>query len=255
MKHGSRSLTDVDEELPGQQLAPVSHGVFPTTHWTSLLAPIRDRGQGAQAALERLCQVYRRPLVACAQHLLGQNAGEAEDVVHDYLCSLLRREDLARVHRQSGKFRSFLATGIRNQVLDLLRNRRAEKRGGGAPILSIDQMAIEPADLSTAEVVLCRSWLQASIDEVLRQLEDEWSAAGKRDEFRDLKDFALSRKSDVPRSELAARYGVSVNAVDARISRLRRRFREGLRELIGQTVSAPEEVDEEIRLLMTSLSG
>ena len=224
--------------------------LFPTTHWTTLLAPIRERGEDVAAALERLCEIYRRPLVACARHLLSDNASEAEDVVHDYICALLRRDDLAKVRRESGKFRSFLAAGIRHQVMNSAKARRAQKRGGGARLESLDELVNEPPDTATAEMALCRGWIEASINETLRLMEEEWRAADKTGEFNDFKDFAFSQKSEVSRGELAAKYGVTINAVDARISRLRRRFRQLLRELIGQTVSRPEEVDEEIRYLM-----
>jgi RNA polymerase sigma-70 factor (ECF subfamily) len=229
--------------------------MFPTTHWTTILTPIRERGEEAAAALERLCQVYRRPLVVCARQLLRNEQADAEDIVHDYLCALLRREDLTKVRREQGKFRSFLATGIRNQVINALRARRAQRRGGGARVDSLEDLNLEPADCSTAEAALCRHWIEASVAEVLRLLEEEWTLAGKQDEFKDFKEFALSKKADVPRSELAAKYGLSVNAVDVRISRFRRRFRELLRQLIAQTVSRPEEVDEEIRFLMGMLAS
>lgn len=230
-------------------------GLFPTTHWTTLLTPIREQGIEAEAALSRLCELYRGPLVACARHLLGDSASEAEDVVHDYLSALLRRDDLAKVRRESGKFRSFLATGIRHQVMNFVKARRAQKRGGGALVEAFDDLVIEPADATTADVVLSRNWIQASIAEVLREMEREWSGADKEAEFNDLKEFAFATKSGVPRAELAAKYGVTVNAIDAKISRFRRRFRELLRELIAQTVSRPEDVDDEIRFLMDALAA
>ena len=240
----------MDQPVAQSSATPPRAGIFPTTQWTTLLGPIRERGEGAQAALERLCEIYRRPLIACAKHLLPDNPSEAEDIVHDYICALLRREDLAKLQRESGKFRSFLSAGIRNRVIDFIQARRAQKRGGGAQMVSLDEMVIEPADLSTAEVTLCRNWIQASVSEVMRLMEDEWASAGKEVEFNDFKEFALSKKTEVPRAELAAKYGITLSAVDTKIFRFRRRFRELLRQLIAQTVSRPEEVDEEIRFLM-----
>lgn len=205
-------------------------------------------------ALERLFEIYRRPLIACARNLLKDNASEAEDIVHDYICTLLRRDDLAKVHRERGKFRSFLATGIRNQVINFANAQRAQKRGGGARMESLDELVNEPPDAATVEMALCRNWIEASINETLRVMKEEWRAVDKLEEFNDFKDFAFShQRNDRSRSDLAAKYGVTPNAVDARISRLRRRFREVLRELIGQTVGRPEEVDEEIRYLMGML--
>jgi RNA polymerase sigma factor (sigma-70 family) len=227
--------------------------IFPTTHWTTLLSPIQQRSVDAEAALERLCQIYRGPLVACAKYLLNEYQSEAEDVVHDFICTLLRRNDLLKVQRESGKFRSYLAAGLRHQAINYIHARRAQKRGGGAQTDSLEEVTIEPAVASTAESALARKWIEASINEVLLLMEQEWTLANKLEEFNDLKEFALSKKGGAPRGELAAKYRISLNAVDAKVSRFRRRFRELLRELIGQTVKQPDEVDEEIRYLMGAL--
>jgi len=226
---------------------------FPSTHWTTLLVPLRDHTEGAETALERLFEIYRGPLVAFARRLMRDQA-EAEDVAHDFICALLRREDLARTRRENGKFRSFLCAGLRNFVINHVNAKRAQKRGGGHADLPLDELIVPPADPANAEAEFYRRWIQTSVAEVLRGLEAEWAASQKAEEFDDLKEFALSKKGDIPRIELAKKYGVSVNAVDAKISRLRRRFRESLRALIGQTVSRPEDVDEEIRFLMGILS-
>lgn len=245
------------DEVPCQNpsASPPRRKVFPTTHWTTLLTPIRERTGGSEAALERLCQIYRGPLIACARHLLNEYQSEAEDVVHDYISTLLRRGDLARVQRESGKFRSFLAAGLRHQIINFINARRAQKRGGNAQINSLDDLAVEPASAVTADLILCRTWIEASINEALRLLEQEWTLANKLEEFEDLNEFAFSKKGSVSRERLAAKYGISTNAVDAKISRFRRRFRDLLRELIAQTVSKPEDTDEEIRYLMGVLAA
>ena len=50
-------------------------------------------------------------------------------------------------------------------------------------------------------------------------------------------------------ADLGAELGMSENAVKTAVSRLRRRYRELLREEIAHTVSSPAEVEEEIRHL------
>ncbi len=54
--------------------------------------------------------------------------------------------------------------------------RRAQKRGGGARMESLDELVNEPPDTATAEMALCRGWIEASINETLRLMEDEWRA-------------------------------------------------------------------------------
>ena len=245
----------MDDKLHASTPKPMPHGSsFPSTHWTTLLVPIRERANGAADALERLCEIYRPPVVGFARHFVN-DPGEAEDIAHDFIFNLLRREDLTRVRRENGKFRSFLCAGIRNHVANHISAKLAQKRGGVAPHVSLDELAAPPADPATAETEFFRRWIQTAVAEAIRSMEMESAALGKAEEFADFKEFALSKKGDAPRAELAAKYGVTINAIDAKISRFRRRFRELLRELISQTVSSPEEVDEEIRFLMRVLSG
>jgi RNA polymerase sigma-70 factor (ECF subfamily) len=54
---------------------------------------------------------------------------------------------------------------------------------------------------------------------------------------------------------VAAELGVSAGALRMAVHRLRRRYRELLRMEIAETVAAPDETDDEIRFLMTTLSG
>ena len=61
---------------------------------------------------------------------------------------------------------------------------------------------------------------------------------------------------DAPRyAALAARMGLTQEAARSAVSRLRRRYRELLREEIAQTVSSPAEIEEEIGHQFTALGS
>ena len=55
--------------------------------------------------------------------------------------------------------------------------------------------------------------------------------------------------------EAGERLGMTAGAVKVAVHRLRRRFRELLREQIGHTVATESEIDEEIRALFEALRG
>lgn len=64
----------------------------------------------------------------------------------------------------------------------------------------------------------------------------------------------LTGSPDAPvRADIAARFGISVGAVDVALHRLRRRYGEIIRELIAETVADPAEADAEIRHLRAVL--
>ena len=54
---------------------------------------------------------------------------------------------------------------------------------------------------------------------------------------------------------VAGEMGVSAGALRTMVHRMRRKYRDLLRAEIAETVSTPEEIDEEIRFLFSSLSA
>ena len=77
----------------------------------------------------------------------------------------------------------------------------------------------------------------------------------KSDHFEALQGVLPGGQGSVSRTELAAKRGVSVGAIDVAVYRLRQRFGALLRQQIAQTVSSESEIEEEIRHLIAMLSG
>jgi len=59
----------------------------------------------------------------------------------------------------------------------------------------------------------------------------------------------------VPLSQIALQLGISVSAVKVAVHRLRERFREALRGEVAHTVSQSDEIEDELRYLITVLSS
>ena len=57
----------------------------------------------------------------------------------------------------------------------------------------------------------------------------------------------------MPYAEMAARLSLGESAVKMAIQRLRRRYGDLLRSEIAQTVTTPQEIDEEIRALFAAV--
>jgi RNA polymerase sigma-70 factor (ECF subfamily) len=62
-------------------------------------------------------------------------------------------------------------------------------------------------------------------------------------------------RTALPYGALAAKLGVSESAVKSAVHRLRRSYRQLLRDEIAQTVAEPSEVDEELRHLFIVLAN
>ncbi len=85
------------------------------------------------------------------------------------------------------------------------------------------------------------------LDRELAHSEDD----GPLPELREL----VFRDQDASYSEFASRLGITVAALKSRIFRLRRRFREIVRQEVSRTVSGPEECDAELRYLCEVLGA
>jgi len=70
-----------------------------------------------------------------------------------------------------------------------------------------------------------------------------------------LKPFLMMGRSDMPHAQAAAGLAMTEGAVRVAVHRLRRRYRELLREEIGQTLSDPAQVEEEMRALLSAFAG
>ena len=86
----------------------------------------------------------------------------------------------------------------------------------------------------------------------MSRLQAELAAEGKAALFEALQD-TLAGGGTSGYAAIGARLGMSEGAVKVAAHRLRRRYRALLREEILQTVSSDEEVEDEIRYLLTCL--
>lgn len=240
---------------------PLHAARFPTTHW-SMVARAAGQEAGAvtghtREALARLCESYWFPLYAFLRRT-GYSAEDGQDLTQGFFARLLAQHSIARVDREKGKFRTFLLGALKHFLADQRRWAGAQKRGGRCVTVSFDQMdaetryRLEPAQGLTPEQMFEKQWALALLDRVLARLAGELAAAGKTPLFEGLKE-TLTGVSSAHYAELAARLNLSPGAVKVAVYRLRRRYRDLLREEIAQTLGAGEDIDEEIHYLMACL--
>lgn len=91
------------------------------------------------------------------------------------------------------------------------------------------------------------------LDAAVVQLREEYDATGKRVLFERLLPLVVGDQE--PASQVRIDLGMSAGAVRLALFRLRRRFREVLRQMVQMTVAAREEIDDEIRYLLSAVAG
>jgi RNA polymerase sigma-70 factor (ECF subfamily) len=227
---------------------------FGTTHWSLVLAAAHGSWPKGRAALATLCQTYWYPLYAYVRRC-GYESHDAEDLTQEFFARLLDKHYLASVDRRKGKFRSFLLASLRHFLANERDWAKARKRGGGRTVFSFDRgeaetrYRLEPSREVTPEKDFDRQWALALLRQVMDGLEAVHIASGKGRLFEELKGFLTQAEGSRPYAQAARRLGMTEGAAKVAVHRLRRRYRQLLRDEIAQTVAGPKEVDEEIRHL------
>ncbi len=155
-----------------------------------------------------------------------------------------------------GRFRVFLRASVKNFLSKEREKARAWKRGGRSEVVSLDAEEVEgrfrqePTDRLTPEEIYERRWALTILERVLGKLRGEFESDGRGQEFEKLRGFLTGEEPRLPYREVAAALSTSDTAVKTLVHRLRRRFGHLLRQEIAETVSGPDEVDDEVRHLL-----
>ena len=103
----------------------------------------------------------------------------------------------------------------------------------------------------TPERLYERRWALTLLDTVLDRLRAEMARAGKAEVFDVLRVFLSDTGHVASYPEAAKRIDLTEPAARKAVQRLRERYRELLREEVACTVSTPQEVDGELRYLLS----
>lgn len=243
-----------------------THAVFPTTCWTEVLSlRASDSDKARNRALAILCETYWYPLYAFARHR-GKSSHDAEDAVQSFFLTIGNADYFSKADHDKGKLRTFLLTGFTRHLKDLHVHAAALKRGGGKPILSLDSAQAEEwleADHHLAEkqpsLEFERDWAKSTIRAAIKLLESQTSTREKsKQRFNILKRFLNPETcTDYSHQQAADDLGISIDACDKAIQRLRHDFRTAVREQVASTLEDPTEdnIMEEMIQLQQSLAA
>lgn len=240
--------------------APRLRDVFATTRWTVVLAAGGATSSQSEHALAELCQTYWYPLYAYVRRQ-GKTKEDAEDLVQAFFARFLEKNYLEGLAAERGKFRAFLLASLKHFLANEWDRAQAQKRGGGAEHLSLnwqdadDRFHLDPPDPTNPERLFDREWALALLDRVITRLAAECARDGKADLFNQAKGFLTVGSAAIPYGEAAKQLGVDEGALRVAVHRLRKRYRELLRDEISQTLAEPGQVDEELRSLLAALAG
>jgi RNA polymerase sigma factor (sigma-70 family) len=251
-----------DDQASENRISPSTQNggvAFTTTHWSVVLAA-QGPSPAAQAALDKLCRTYWRPIYSFVRRQ-GVKPEEAKDLTQGFFVLLLERRDLETVRKEKGRLRSYLLTSLKHFLTNEHHRAMAIKRGEGQRLIPLEALrdseraGFEPVDTLAADQIYQRRWALTVLDQVLGRLGDEYRAAGPASAgLFDRLQKSLTDEPDRPsQADTAHEFGMTENAVKQAFHRLRQRYRQLLREEIAHTVMVPGDIEDELRHLVAVL--
>lgn len=228
-----RALMPADDRRPA----------FPSTRWSRILAPAGDRD------LDALARAYWRPMQAWLAARARCSEDDANDLAQEAFTWLLTSGLLDKADPARGRFRGFLKTALANFANEQLRKNRAQKRGGGATMTSLED-AGEPVDPMgrTPDQVLDDEWRRELLVTAQSRLQQELEGNGRAHHWAVFRDWFLVG-DDGDHATMAVRHGITRTDVSNWLDHGKRRFRAILRELVADTVGNEADLQDELRWL------
>ena len=239
-------------------MKPQDRRGFVTTRWSIVVAAGASTA-ASEEALATLCRTYWYALYAYVRRC-GHDVEQAEDLVQGFFLRVLDRGILRHAQPERGRFRSFLLASLKHFMINEYERARAVKRGGGVAPLALDitaaegRYALEPKDALDPERLYERRWAQTLLRQAHVRLRSACVRSGKARLYDQLEPFVSGDDEGVPYRDIASALGMTEGAARVAVHRLRRKFRDLLREEIAHTVDGDAQVEEELRFLRQTLA-
>jgi DNA-directed RNA polymerase specialized sigma24 family protein len=209
--------------------------------------------------MEQFARAYWYPVYAFIRRK-GNGHEAAEDLTQGFFAQMVEKNWLAGVERRETRFSTLLLNILSNFLVSEHRRDSREKRGGGHVALSLD-MAVaeqwfgaEPCTEETPERVFERRFAMSVLSSALELMKDALHSAGRGRQFEALSPYLSREPGRGDYDAAAAALGISTNAVAAAVLRLRREYRQYVREEVAAGLADTSRVDEELRHLALALA-
>jgi hypothetical protein len=151
-----------------------------------------------------------------------------------------------------------LLAAFQNHLNGAYRREKTQKRGGKVTFIALEDSEREErwqegasASAGPEEAYDLR-WAEETMRRALAGVEEDYRRAGNEELFHALRP-ALTGEKQEDLASLGQRFGLTAGGAGSAVFRLRARFCEALRHEVSQTVVDHQEVDGEMRYLVTLL--
>ena len=234
---------------------------FNTTCW-HVVTSSRDQDSAVRhESLSELYRAYWYPLFAYLRRK-GHSQDQAADYVQGFFLELIDKDFLASVSPEKGRFRWFLMSAVGRYVGKQTAKRMAQKRGGGKATFSLDiekaeqRYQQEPVEDWTPEKLFDRRWALEVLAKALELLKVDHESRGKLPLYEALQGtLAGEALTSEACDEIATKLEMSPVAVKVAAHRLKDKYRKALLDVVSQTLTDQESVEDELDKLFDALAG
>lgn len=228
-------------------------GGFPSqTAWSTVLHARDRKAPDWKRDFERLVEKYWKPVYWYLVRRWKCPREHAADLTQEFFTLLFEDDVLKGASPERGRFRTFLKLKLRDVVIDDLRRRSAQKRGGGHAIRPLLDEHDEPVLSSgpAPDEEFDRLWAGCLLADSLRELQKRYTGGERGRMFEAFHACTMAAPPQTYR-EAAAALGIKETDVHNYLIRLRSEFREILMERVRDSVETADEAQEELNELLT----
>ena len=207
-----------------------------------------------------LVESYWRPVYKYARLKWRLGREDAEDVTQAFFARALEKAFFDRYDPGKARFRTFLRTCLDGFAANEWKAARRQKRGGGAPLLSLDfenaEGELRPLELRSEEDVegyFQREWVRSLFGLAVDELRARCAESGKRVHFVLFERYDLDEPTSGrrPSYELLAReHSLPVTQVTNHLAWARREFRGIVLHKLRELTASDEEFRAEAREIL-----
>jgi len=236
-----------------------SNEAFPETVWSSLLEKAGPPTPEKGAAMNRLAEIYWRPVYKFIRTEGRSTIEDAKDLTQEFFGYLLDGDVLTKYDRSKGRFRSFLKGVLRNFLSVERRDASRLKRGGGQRIVSLDVAGLETPEFlaersrSTPEQMFDRQWASEILAESLAELRRRLAEEGRTTYVRVYEAYmgiTPLGTAEPTYAELGRHFALSEQQVKDHLSYARGRLERIVRDRLAPRVASARELSDEINDLL-----
>jgi RNA polymerase sigma factor (sigma-70 family) len=232
---------------------------FPLTRWSAIVAARSDDAAERSRSLEILIAAYWKPVYKYIRMRWRRSNEDAKDLTQGFFTKAMEKGYFDSYDPAKARFRTFLRTCLDAYIANEDKAAQRLKRGGGAPLLSLDFESAEGElrhaeipDTATMDEYFDREWLRSLFALAIDTLRQECEGRGKSIHFQLFERYDLdeTHASKLTYEQLASEFGISASNVTNYLAFARREFRRIVLEKLHEITATDEEFRSEARAVL-----